>query len=274
MGRFDDIMQNTKNPGTITTITNNLRKLGIENGDVLLVHSSLSSIGFVIGASEAVVWALLQSVGENGTLVMPSHTTQICDPTDFEHPPIPSKWHKLWRREMPPFNPLTTQTAGMGVIAETFRTFPNTLRSNHPQTSFCANGKYARKITEEHILTPQFGMNTPLGKLYNLKTKVLLLGVYWNVCSCLHLSQILSGLYPYNDENGTAVIKDGKREWIIYNDIDHWDTSYFGRIGENFEESHSIKKGKIGQAECKVFELTDMVDFGVNWIKKAKNLEI
>ena len=266
MGKYNDYMQNTKNPGTIKTIANNLRRLGIENGDILLVHSSLSSMGFVIGGAEAVVWALLQAVGENGTLIMPSHTTQICDPTDLNTPP-PSKWHELIRREMPPYNPLTTQTAGMGKIAETFRTFPNTLRSKHPQMSFCANGKYAREITEEHVLTPQFGMSTPLGKLYDLKAKILLLGVYYNVCTCLHLSETLSGLIPFNDENGTAIIKNGKREWIVYNDIDCWDTNYFGKIGEAFEESHDINKGKIGQTECKVFELPAIVDFGISWIK-------
>jgi aminoglycoside 3-N-acetyltransferase len=266
MGRYIDIMQNTKKPSSITSIAGNLRKLGIVPGDILLVHASMSSIGFVIGGAEAVVWALLQSVGEDGTLIMPSHTTQNCDPKDRGTPP-PSAWHDLIRRELPAYNPLTTPTCGMGIIAETFRTFPNTLRSNHPQMSFCANGKYAREITEEHVLTPQFGMHTPLGKLYDLKAKILLLGVYYNVCTCLHLSETLSGLFPCNDENGTAVIKNGKREWIVYNDIDCWETSYFGKIGEAFEESHNIKKGKIGQAECKVFELPAIVDFGISWIK-------
>jgi aminoglycoside 3-N-acetyltransferase len=268
MERYNDIMQNTKKPSTITTIADNLRKLGIVNGDILVVHSSLTSMGFVIGGAEAVVWALLQAVGKDGTLVMPAHTTQNCDPKDRGTPP-PNAWHELIRRELPAYNPFITAVGGMGIIAETFRTFPNTLRSNHPQMSFCANGKYAREITEEHTLTPQYGFNTPVGKMYNLKTKVLLIGVEYNVCSCLHMSETLSGVIP-NDENGCAVInKDGEREWILYTDIDLF-TNDFGVIGTDFEKNHDVKKGKIGQAKCKVFELPAIVDFGIEWIKNNR----
>ena len=271
MGRYNDIIQNTQKPNTITSITANLRKLGIVNGDILCVHSSLSSMGYVIGGAEAVVWALLQAVGENGTLSMPAHSTQNCDPT-YRGTPPPIEWHELMRRELPPYNPLTTATGGMGIIAETFRTFPNTLRSNHPQTSVCANGKYARKITKEHTLTPQFGMNTPFGTMYNLKTKVLLIGVEYNVCTCLHLSETLSGVIP-NDENGTAVMnKNGEREWILYADID-LETIDFGAIGADFEKNHKVKKGKIGQAKCKLFGLREIVDFGTDWIKKNRVIE-
>ena len=271
MGRYNVIMQNTKKPNTITTIAANLRKFGITNGDILCVHSSLSSMGYVIGGAEAVVWALLQAVGENGTVVMPAHSTQNCDPMDRGTPP-PNEWHDLMRRELPAFDPHITVTGGIGIIAETFRTFPNTLRSNHPQMSMCANGKHAREIIEEHVLTPQFGMNTPLGKLYNLKAKVLLIGVEYNICTCLHLSETLSGVVPFEDEpNGAAVInKDGKREWILYNDIE-WGITDFGAIGAGFEKEHYVKKGKIGQAKCKVFDLPAMVDFGVEWIKNNQN---
>jgi len=74
MGNFSDIMKNTKKPNTVTTMVYNLQKLGVVNGDILLIHSSLSSMGWVIGGAEAVVLALLQAVGENGTLVMPAQT--------------------------------------------------------------------------------------------------------------------------------------------------------------------------------------------------------
>ena len=272
MGKnFLDIMQNIKKPNTVRSIVDSLHKLGIMNGDILLVHSSLSSMGWVIGGDEAVVWALLQAVGETGTLVMPSYTMGNSDPTEYENPPIPVEYHKLLRREMLPYNPHTTSTCGMGVIAEKFRTFPNTLRSNHPQTSFCANGKYAHEITKEHIFTPQWGMNSPLGKLYGLKAKILLLGVGYNVCTCLHMSETLSGIVPSIEKNAAVVINNGEREWICFNDID-WETDDFIKIGKAFEKNHTdnVKRGKIGNAKCKLFELTAMVNFGIEWIKSNR----
>ena len=259
------------NPNTIKSIVADFHELGIMNGDILVTHSSLSSMGWTVCGAEGVVWALLQAVGKDGTLVMPAQTMTNSDPTDYENPPIPVEYHEVMRREMLPYNPLTTSTCGMGVIAEKFRTFPNTLRSNHPQTSFCANGKYAREITGEHILTPQFGMNTPLGKLYNLKAKVLLIGVHYNVATCLHMSETLSGVVPNDEENSAAIINEnGEREWITYFDI-AWETDDFGEIGEAFEKEHEVTHGNIGHANCKVFDLRDMVDFGTEWIKNNRN---
>ena len=66
-------------PVTIASLTRDLRSLGVKPGAVLLVHSSLSSLGWVSGASAAVVLALEEAVGPRGTIVMPSQT-DLSDP--------------------------------------------------------------------------------------------------------------------------------------------------------------------------------------------------
>ena len=55
------------------------RQLGIKNGQVLMVHASLSSFGYVCGGAQTVIEALLESVGEDGTVMMPTQTWKNLD---------------------------------------------------------------------------------------------------------------------------------------------------------------------------------------------------
>ena len=83
----------------------------------------------------------------------------------------------------PAYRAEVSPTRGMGKIAELFRSYPGTVRSDHPQVSFTANGKQSAEITKNHPLTPQFGMDSPLGALYRLNAKILLLGVGYGNCT-------------------------------------------------------------------------------------------
>lgn len=67
-----DVIERTREIITINRLTKDLRKLGVQAGDILLVHSSLSSLGWVCGGPQAVIEALQAVVGDEGTLVMPA----------------------------------------------------------------------------------------------------------------------------------------------------------------------------------------------------------
>ncbi|NOX44142.1 MAG: AAC(3) family N-acetyltransferase, partial [Caldiserica bacterium] len=58
-------------------IVRGLRELGLEVGAIVGVHSSLSSFGYVEGGADAVIDALLEVVGEEGTVVMPTHSANL-----------------------------------------------------------------------------------------------------------------------------------------------------------------------------------------------------
>lgn len=263
-----EIINITKEPNTINSIYQDLMRLGINNNDTLLVHSSMSSMGWVCGGAQAVITALLSAVGSEGTLVMPAHSGEWSDPAQWENPPVPKPWIQTIYDNMPAFDPEITPTRGMGRMAELFRKFPGTIRSNHPHVSFCANGKYAAYITEKHALTPQLGMKSPLGKMYNLKAKVLLLGVDYNSCTSFHLSETLINEMPMT-KMGAAIVDNGERCWKWFDDYDY-DTEDFILIGKEFEENYNVHKGKIGNAECKFFEMKDGVDFAKEWLVKHR----
>jgi len=138
------VVERTPIPVTVETLKRDLSAVGVRPGSVLLVHSSLSALGWICGGAVAVIQALLETLGSEGTLVMPTFTTALTDPRNWQHPPVLEDWKDTIRRETPPFDPLRTPTWQMGRIAETFRTWPNVVRSLHPHSSFAAT---ARKRT-------------------------------------------------------------------------------------------------------------------------------
>lgn len=263
-----DIINKTEKPNTVATIVEDLKRLGINGNDIVLVHSSLSSLGWVCGGAQAVILALMEAVGKEGTLVMPAQSVDWSDPAQWECPPVPKEWIEIIYDNMPAFQAEITPTRGMGRIAELFRTFPNTKRSNHPQVSFCANGKLANHIVENHPLTPQFGMDSPLGKMYNLDGKVLLLGVGYDSCTSFHLAESLIDEMP-KVKMGTSLIEDGLRVWKWFEDYEY-DSDDFEVIGKGFEENYFVKEGKVGNATCVVFSIKDGVDFAREWLIKNR----
>ena len=168
---------------TRKSLTDQFQALGIIRGETLLVHSSLRSLGWVNGGAEAVVLALLDVLGETGTLVVPTHSPDNSDPADWQHPPVPEEWKPIIRETMLPYDPQTTRSRLMGVIAETVRTWPGAVRSAHPQTSFAAIGPEAESLMAGHVLDCALGERSPLAKLEAVRARVLLLGVGFECCT-------------------------------------------------------------------------------------------
>ena len=249
---------------TRKSLADNLRSLGLGTGDVLLVHSSLSSLGWVNGGAEAVVRAFLDVLGDTGTLVVPTQSSDNSDPKNWQHPPVPEEWKQTIRNTMLPHNPRTTRTYHMSVIAETVRTWPGAVRSAHPQASFTAIGPKAEELMKGHALECGLGERSPLKKLEEAKARVLLMGVGFEKCTAFHLAEYrLPGAAVA--ENSFAIMMEGKREWMTVSDVDVSDEG-FRELGREFEGEGKVKSGKIGGADARLFGLADGVDFAQRWL--------
>jgi aminoglycoside 3-N-acetyltransferase len=256
-------------PNTIATLTTELKQLGLKPGMVVLVHSSLSALGWVSGGAVAVVQALMQVVTETGTIVMPTHSRELSDPRYWENPPVPKSWWQTIRDTMPAFDPAYTPTRGMGKIVECFRTFPGVKRSYHPDVSLAAWGKHATEITKNHSLSYGCGENSPLQKIYDLNGHVLLLGVGHGNNTSLHLSEVKANVYPICIAHAPIINAQGQREWRAFEDVDAGDGSdLFEALGQDFESAATVLTGKIGNATAKLMNQKDLVDFGVNWLQR------
>ena len=267
------VVQKTEVPATIDSLQADFRALGIRSGMVLLVHSSLSAMGWVCGGAVAVIIALQEVLGEAGTLVMPTHSTDLTEPSQWENPPVPESWWPVIRETMPAYQPDLTPTRSMGVIAETFRKQNGVLRSAHPHHSFCAYGHQASYITDNHSLEFGLGEGSPLARIYDLNGFVLLLGVGHDSNTSMHLAEYRATFPTKRIVQESAPISTASsRRWITFEDID-LDSSDFERIGEDFLQSEverGVYRGKIGLANCQLMSQRAVVDFAVDWLERNR----
>lgn len=261
-------MPETDVPRTRTSLAADLRLLGIRAGSVLIVHSSVTSLGWVCGGPLAVVQALRDAVGPQGTLVVPTHTPDNSDPARWRNPPVPESWWQIIRDEAPGFDPLVTPSRWMGAIPELVRTWPGARRSDHPHTSFAALGPAASEIVDGHRLDQMLGEESPLGRIYSLDGDVLLLGVGHGSNTSLHLAEYRTRRPP-RSRHGAAVLANGGRSWTWWDDVDV-EEGDFESLGADLDASGAVIVGRVGSAECRLMRQRRAVDFAVGWFEAQR----
>ncbi|MFB6086763.1 MAG: aminoglycoside N(3)-acetyltransferase [Halodesulfurarchaeum sp.] len=264
-----DVIDHVDEPVTMAQITEALGDLGVAEGDLLLVHSSLSEIGWVSGGAQAVVEALLEAVGTSGTLVMPAHTGQYTDPADWEHPPIPEDWVETVRETRPPFDPERTPTRGLGRIAETFRTYPGVTRSDHPLYSVAVRGPAAERIAGSHPLDYGLGPDSPMGRIYDRGGRILLLGAGHGTNTSLHLAEHLADVESAEMTRRAPIRRQGERVEVEYRDIE-LDVDDFDSLGADFEADGGGVCGSVAEAETKLLDQRTLVDYAVEWFEQHR----
>lgn len=253
---------------TVETLKEDFTRLGVLPGMTLLVHSSMKTLGgWVAGGPVAVILALEAALGPSGTLVMPAHTGDLSEPSQWRSPPVRESWWEPIRRSMPPYEPDLTPTYMMGLIPECFRKQKGVLRSSHPQVSFAAWGMHAAYVTGGHSLEYSLGEQSPLARIYELGGFVLLLGVGHGNNTSLHLAEYRSR-YGAGAQTtaGAPVTIDGERQWVRFRDIE-LDSSDFETLGNDYSRSGLTEvRGTVAKAQASLIPQRELVDYAVEWM--------
>ncbi|MGW0971957.1 aminoglycoside N(3)-acetyltransferase [Streptomyces sp. NPDC002516] len=244
---------------TRDTLAADLRALGVRAGETLLAHSSLSALGWVNGGAVTVVQGLLDALGPDGTLVVPTQSGDLSDPALWSRPPVPEEWWPAIRATMPAYDPRVTPSRGVGVIPETVRTWPGALRSDHPETSFAALGPAAAAVVGGHAVDCRLGERSPLARLEARGARVLLLGAGYDSCTGFHLAEyrVPSPVVEVGRPSPTGW--ETVREVSITSEM-------FAELGADFERDRPVVRGTVGAARARLFPLADAVAYAQRWL--------
>jgi len=227
----------------VSEITQQLETLGVRRGGVLLVHTSFRAVGPVDGGPAGLIAALRAAVGVDGTVVMPTMT-------DGEAL----------------FDPATTPTTDMGVVAETFWRTPGVVRSGHPGGSFAAVGPDAVEITRPQPLSPPHGVDSPVGRVHALGGQVLLIGVSHSEDTTLHLAEDIAGV-PYSVTHPCVVgAVDGENVVEDIAETDHCCVG-FRRVDAPLLARGLQREGLVGRAAAKLVDASDVVDVALGLLR-------
>ncbi|MFD6923458.1 aminoglycoside N(3)-acetyltransferase [Streptomyces sp. NPDC059944] len=244
---------------TRDSVAAGLRTLGVQAGETLLVHSSLSSLGWVNGGPVTLVQGLLDALGPDGTLVVPTQSGDLSDPALWSNPPVPEDWWPTIRATMPAYDPRVTPSRGVGVIPETVRTWPGALRSAHPETSFAALGPGAARIVEGHATDCRLGERSPLARLEACGARVLLLGAGYDTCTTFHLAE-------YRVPSPVVEVGRPSAEgWRTVREVSIT-SELFAELGADFERDRPVVRGAVGAATARLFPVADAVAYAERWL--------
>ena len=215
-----------------------LGKLGICAGDVVLIHSSMKALKTKLTPLDFLA-ELMELITSEGTILLPALT------------------YESVTFEKPYFSVLESEPC-VGILPKTFMKISGVVRSIHPTHSVFAWGAKADIMTREHFNdnTP-VGPNSPFMLLPEFDGKILFIGDILYSCTFMHgIEEIANVPYVFNDEMTRYLIKDSKgntfdKEYYTHNFMG-WEQEY-PRIRDILDYP-DIRTGNIYSAPCTLID--------------------
>lgn len=225
----------TRKALTPSEVASQLAALGVEEGGVLLLHTSYRAVRPIEGGVLGLIDGIRRAMGSRGTLVMPSWTGSNDEP----------------------FDPAVTPAdSDLGVVADAFWRLPEVLRSDHP-FAFAAQGPAAAEITSGPLSLPPHGPESPVGRVHELNGQILLLGVGHDANTALHLAELMAGV-PYRRAMYFTLLQDGRPERVDYEENDHCCQRF--ALADDWLRSPGLQsEGSVGYAHARLMHARELV---------------
>lgn len=255
-----------------------LQRLGVERGDLLMVHASLRRIGLGHtdvgeGGAERLLDALDEAVGPEGTSMMVLGTHYEMEWV-YAHPPEKRAALLAGTSAIDHLN--APVQAEVGWLAEAFRQRAGTIVSDNPSGRFGARGRLAAALMADQPWDDYYGPGSPLQKLCDCGGWILRLGANPDTVTALHYAEYLADLPDKRRVRWDYMI-DGPDGAPVHRWIDCLDDSqgivqvegedYFARILKAYLSLGRHSEGRVGKARAELIDAADIVAFGTRWME-------
>lgn len=260
-------------------LVRDLRALGVRAGGVLMVHTKMSAIGWVVGGTQTAIEALLEVLGPEGTLI--AYAGWEDDPWHLAA--WPPEWQAAYRAELPPFDPeLSEADHAVGRLPERLRTWPGSRASGGHVMRMVAVGARAEWLTRDQPWDDPQGPGSPLAKLVEADGQVLMLGAPLETLTVIHHAESLVEGPEKRRVTYAVPVREGGR--VLWREVHDHDTSSRGAfpyervvpegtdafevIGREALVAGCGVSGPVGRAESHLFEAARLVGFAVDWLRE------
>jgi aminoglycoside 3-N-acetyltransferase len=250
-----------------------LAALGLRPGDTVMVHAAISRVGRLLNGPDAVIDALGDAVGPDGTILAYADWDASYEELLDAEGRVP----EAWRAHVPPFDPGRSRAVrDNGVLPEFLRTTPGAERSGSPGASIVALGARADWFAADHPLDYGYGEGSPLAKLVAAGGKVLMLGAPLDTMTLLHHAEHLARIpgkrvkrveVPFATAAGT--------QWRMVEEFETGEPvvagladDYFAHIVSDFLASGQGREGRVGAAASVLVEAAAITRFAVAWLEE------
>jgi len=238
----------------------------------VMVHSSMSSLGYVVNGAIDVIDALIKSVGQSGTILMPAHTGQLTDPFGWSSEDFSIADRLKIRDAMKPLDGKRTPSRNRGAIPQAMLAYDGAMRSMHPLNSVVGLGARSEFYTQNHDLHQSEGIDSPVGRLYAREQFVLLIGVTLARCTAIHLAEFIADV-PYLESNDMTVLSNCEGGLNIFRKLEKYpgNSDGFTRLMIDYPRPSVFRKKPIFRGELILFPIKPVVDFAVRMLNENNN---
>ncbi len=263
----------TPGPFCALDLARDLRRLGISGGDIVFVHASIRSVGWIIGGGVALLEALRGAVGPSGAIIVPTFTTYLSDPKMWTNRQVPPEWWDSIRTSLPGFDRyLHASQPGLGRFPEIVRTDRTAMRSGHPLFSLAGVGGAAQRLLSDSPYDWALGVHGPLGRIAEAGGKVLALGIpWWSRCTLFHLAEHRAdypGRLMYVIPARVATPEGPS--WLLTRQLVFHDGD-FEVMGAACEPAR-LAAGTVGAAPANLLDGPRLVSAATRWLTEHRDL--
>ena len=255
-------------------LANDIRKLGIEAGDTMMLHASVRAVGEIAGGPDQIHLALKDVLTAQGTLIMYASCPRYYDEVGRGN--LTKEQEEEILEKLPAFDPLTARSArDHGPLVEFFRTYPDS-RVNRHVARFVVWGKHADYLISEQPWNYAFGLHSPLDRFFGLDGKIVLLGSDHDAVTFLHYVEHVADIPGKRIARyQVPVMENGYRVWRAMEEFDtssdgvhaNWPDRFFAKIVDSLLATTRNNGARVGQAMTYILNARELLDFALPIMK-------